>query len=94
MQQLKDFCNVHWTQHFEWAMKDEKSLETNTAWLNYWISNLKLCQDTANILSVYLLRYCKSIINFTPSKSVYSTFSIQQTLNLFNDMSKFKIHYL
>ena len=72
------------SQHFEWAMKDEKSLETNTAWLNYWISNLKLCQDTVNILSVYLLRYCKSIINFTPSKSVYSTFSIQQTLNLFN----------
>lgn len=72
------------TQHFEWAMKNEKLLETNTDWLNYWVSNLKLCQATANILSGYLKRYCRSIIGLKSSPSFYTTISIQKTLNLFN----------
>lgn len=72
------------SQHFEWGMKNEKLLETNTAWLNYWVSNLKLCQDTANILSGYLLRYCRSIKDFNNSPNFSTNISIQKTLNLFN----------
>lgn len=74
-------CSLE-SQHFEWAMKDVKTLETNTAWLNYWISNLKLCQDTANTLSGYFLRYCKSIIDLNSFHNSYTT--ISTTLNLFN----------
>jgi hypothetical protein len=70
------------SQHFEWGMKDIQSLETNTAWLNYWVSNLKLCQDTANILSGYLLRYCRSLIDLNSSSNSYT--NISTTLNLFN----------
>ena len=72
------------TQHFEWAMKDEKSLKTNTTWLNHWVSNLKLCQDTTNILSGYLLRYYRSIIDLNNSHNFYTIISIQKTLCLFN----------
>ncbi len=63
-------------------MKDVKSLETNTGWLNYWVSNLKLCRDTVNILSVYLLRYCRSLIDLNSSPNSYT--NISTTLNLFN----------
>lgn len=71
------------TQHFEWAMKNEKLLQTDTEWLNHWISNLKLCQDTADILSVYLKRYIQSIINFQKSSEFHTSF-IQTTLTLFS----------
>lgn len=71
------------TGHFEWAMKNEKLLEGNTEWLNYWVSNLKLCQDTADILSVYFLRYCRSLY-LNSSSTFYTPISMQKTLNLFN----------
>ena len=75
-------CTLN-TGHFEWTMKNEKLLEGNTEWLKYWVSNLKLCQDTADILSVYFLRYCRSL-DLNSSSTFYTTISMQKTLNLFN----------
>lgn len=49
-------------QHFDWAMKEQKLLRKNTEWLNYWISKLKLCQDTIDILLSYLKRYCTNLL--------------------------------
>ena len=47
--------------HFAWSIMDETLLKSQTEWFNYWISKLRLCIKTIELLSVYLERYCDNI---------------------------------
>ena len=47
--------------HFSWFIRDETLLRFQTEWINYWISKLRLCIRSIELLSKYLERYCKNL---------------------------------
>lgn len=81
---LTDRLNMHKTKralltsslnsrHLIWAMKDEKNLNTQTEWMGYWIAKLRLCQNTIEILSDYIRKYCNNTQSVYQHRSVTIT---------------------
>jgi hypothetical protein len=63
-------------EHFSWSLRDETLLTTQTEWINYWISKLRLCIKMIELLSGYLERYCNNL------KSLISKSAQQNSLNI------------
>ena len=62
--------------HFAWSILDETLLKSQTEWINYWISKLRLCIRTIELLSVYLARYCNNIKELSNKSSPQNNLSI------------------
>jgi hypothetical protein len=55
--------------HFSWSIRDETLLRSQTEWINYWISKLRLCIRSIELLSKYLERYCKNLKDLSSKSS-------------------------
>ena len=55
---------------------DETLLKSQTEWINHWISKLRLCIRTIELLSKYLERYCNNIKELSNKSSLQNNISI------------------
>jgi hypothetical protein len=63
-------------EHFSWSIQDESLFRSQTQWINYWISKLKLCVRAIELLSKYLERYHNNIKNLLNRSSQDNNLSI------------------
>ena len=63
-------------EHFSWSILDETTLETQTKWINYWISKLKLCIRSIELITKYLERHSKNLNELSSKSSQDNNLSI------------------
>jgi hypothetical protein len=63
-------------EHFLCSILDETLLKTQTEWINYWISKLRLCIRSIELLTKYLERYCKNLQELSSKTSQQNNLNI------------------